>query len=84
MCLAALAGCTTDAPVERVARSTYLVRTHIAGSFSGAADVQAENARRAADYCAQRGQAPMTILKDETIGGFLPQDTVTFRCGKGR
>ncbi len=84
LCLAALAGCSTDAPVERTARDTYLVRTHIVGSFSGAAAAQAENARRAADYCAHRGQTPMTIVKDETIGGFLPQDTVTFRCGPAR
>ncbi len=60
------------------------MRTHIVGSLSGGAAAQAENARRAADYCAKRGQTPMTVLKDEPIGGFLPQDTVTFRCGPAR
>jgi hypothetical protein len=86
-CLLALiavsaSACATHAPVEKVARDTYRVRTHVVGSLSGASDAQARNAERATAYCATRGQK-MTILDEQTMGGFLPQDTATFRCGAG-
>jgi hypothetical protein len=77
-----LSACATNAPIEKMARDTFLVRTHVVGSFGGASDAQARNAERATQYCAAKGQK-MTILQDQTIGGFMPQDTVTFRCGDG-
>ncbi len=75
-----LSACATDAPVERVSRDTFLVRTHIVGSLSGGPSARAENAKRAAQYCAGR-HLPMTVLNEETVGGVLPQDTLKFRCG---
>jgi hypothetical protein len=74
--------CATHAPVEKVSRDTFKVRTHVVGSLSGASDAQARNAERATEYCAGRGQK-MTILEEQTVGGLLPQDTATFRCGTG-
>ncbi len=75
-----LAACATNAPVEKADRNTFIVRTHIVGSLSGGDDARSANAKRATEFCAGRGTT-MTILDDQAIGGFLPQDTLKFRCG---
>ncbi len=82
--VAVLAGCAarggSKLDVKRIDGSTFEVTAHKVGSLAGAAPMQIENEKVAADFCAEKGK-PMTVLDRRGFGGIAPQDTLVFRCG---
>ena len=79
-----LAGCATTPAgklaVKRLDHRQFEITSHVIGSLSGLAEVQARNNDIATAYCAEKGEK-MSVVNRAGYGGVAPQDILTFQCG---